>query len=106
MEAVAEATLLGPTVKVCKLGTKDCIKIPKPLLFTQPGCVWCTRTKMLLAAEGVKDYKEVSVTSRRQLNKLREISGQSGAPVIRIGNKVIVGFNETEIRKAIRGGGK
>lgn len=61
------------------------------LLFTKPGCSFCTKAKSLLAARGWA-YEEVASSPRR----LRAVSGQGTTPQVFIDGKHVGGAQELE----------
>ena len=67
-------------------------------IYTNEGCIWCTRTKELMARANV-EYTEVKWTNleiEKQL-QLKSKYGQqlSGFPVVIIDNELIGGLVET-----------
>lgn len=73
-------------------------------VYSTPTCPWCTRVKGFLK-ENHAAFEDIDVS--RDVNSAREMvakSGQMGVPVIDINGKIIVGFNEAELRKAINSG--
>ena len=74
----------------------------KVAIFTTPSCVYCKKTKEFFKNHSV-EYTEYDVTrdvARR--DEMIQRSGQMGVPVIEIGEKIIVGFNKEEIKKALK----
>jgi len=74
----------------------------KVKVFSTPNCDLCERTRRFLTEKGV-DFDYVDVTRDRDgLLEMRELSrGARSAPVVSIGDKVVVGFNKDELEKAI-----
>lgn len=74
----------------------------KVKVFSTPNCDLCERTRRFLAEKGV-DFEYVDVTrDRDSLQEMRELShGARSAPVVSVGDKVVVGFNREELEKAI-----
>ena len=71
-------------------------------IYTTPTCPWCHKTKEFLNEKKIK-YKEIDVSVNvKAQEKIIEISGQAGVPVIEIGNTTIVGYNPDEINKALK----
>ncbi len=67
------------------------------VLYTTPTCPWCNKAKSYLAKKGIP-FAEYNVA--QDANKYTEMvsrSGQTGVPVITIGNQVIVGFDQKKI---------
>ena len=71
---------------------------PKVTIYSTPTCHFCHAAKEFFTAQGV-NYTEYNVAS--DLEKRKEMitkSGQMGVPVITIGDKLVVGFDEDRIR--------
>ena len=72
-------------------------KHPRVIMFSTPTCTYCKRAKRYFRTHGVP-FKEVDVS--RDAAAARDMvrrSGQQGVPVIDIGGKIIVGFNQPKI---------
>jgi len=70
-------------------------------IYTTPTCVYCRMAKEFFKKNNVK-YKEIDVSSDdRAVQEMVEKSGQMGVPVITVDKEVIVGFNESKLRKAL-----
>ncbi len=68
----------------------------KVKIFTSPTCHWCKVTKAYFDENGI-EYTEADVIS--DLSARREMAtmtGQYGVPVILVGEKAMVGWNEQE----------
>ena len=90
-------------VKICYLnhdGKRACAEISKPVIYTTPGCPFCAMSRGHLRGRGVP-FKEVQVTDRKRLTELVAASGQTGAPVIKIGKRIIVGYYPDKIDAAL-----
>lgn len=71
------------------------------VLFSTSTCSWCRRAKKYFRENGVP-FKEINV--ERDAEAARDIArktGQTGVPVIKIGNKWIVGFDRPRIEKEL-----
>ena len=60
-----------------------------------------------MAKDFLKDnkiaFEDIDVSKdRKKAQEMIEKSGQMGVPVIEIGEKIIVGFNKEEIKKALK----
>ena len=75
--------------------------VPRPVIFSTSTCSWCRRAKRYFRERGVS-FKEINVerdpAAARDLVKK---TGQSGVPVIKIGNAWIVGFDIERIDKEL-----
>ncbi len=70
-------------------------------IYTTPYCSFCKLTKEFLKEKKVK-YKEIDVSEdEKAAREMVEISGQMGVPVTVINKKIIVGFDEEELEKAL-----
>lgn len=66
-------------------------------IYSTPSCMYCNMAKDYFKEQGVA-YEEINVaTDIEKRKEMVEKSGQLGVPVIEIGDKVIVGFDEEEI---------
>ncbi len=70
-------------------------------IYSTPSCHWCAITKDFFKEHKIK-FKEIDVSKdRRAAQEIIKKSGQMGVPVIEIGKKIIIGFDEEEIREAL-----
>ena len=75
-------------------------------IYTTKFCPWCHRAKEFFKENKVK-YKEIDVGSNfKAAEEMIEKSGQQGVPVIEVDKKIIVGFDESALRKALKTGRK
>ncbi len=73
----------------------------KILVYTLPTCPWCKKTKDFLKKYWVK-FKNIDIS--KSLVKRKEMikkSGQDGVPVIDVNGRIIVGYDEKELKKAL-----
>ena len=73
----------------------------KVLLFSTSECSWCRRAKRYFKERRVP-FKEINI--ERDADAARDIvrkMGQRRVPVIKIGNKWIVGFDKKQIDKEL-----
>jgi glutaredoxin 3 len=71
-------------------------------IYTMPTCPWCHRAKAWLRDKKIR-YKEVDVsTDKKGHEEMVRISGQTGVPVILVGDEVIVGFNEGRLNQIFK----
>lgn len=70
-------------------------------IYSTPSCVYCKMAKDFFQKNNVQ-YAEMDVaTDMKAREEMVKKSEQMGVPVIDIGGKIIVGFNESELRKAL-----
>ncbi len=75
--------------------------MPKVILLSTSTCSWCRRAKKYFMENRVS-FKEINV--ERDLNAAHDLqkkTGQTGVPVIKIGNKWIVGFDQPAIEREL-----
>ena len=71
-------------------------------VYSTPICPWCIKAKEFLTENKVK-FKNINVAEdEKARNDMVERSGQMGVPVIEIGKEMIVGFNESKIKKILK----
>jgi glutaredoxin 3 len=75
--------------------------MPKVVLFSTSTCSWCRRAKRYFRDRQVP-FKEINL--ERDSEAARDVvrkTGQTGVPVIKIGNRWIVGFDKERIEKEL-----
>lgn len=71
-------------------------------VYTTPNCSWCTKVKKYLKEQHIP-FKEYDVAKdKRRAEEMVRKSKQMGTPVVDVHGKIIVGFNQPEIEKALR----
>lgn len=66
-------------------------------IYTTPTCSQCAKTRAWLSAHGVPYVDFNIVEDQAALQRMIEISGSRNVPVIQIGERVLVGFDENAI---------
>jgi len=70
-------------------------------IYSTPSCGYCHKAKDYFRTQGIR-YTEYNVASdHKKADEMMRKTGQMGVPVIDINGKVIIGFNEGEIQKAL-----
>ena len=70
-------------------------------IYSTPTCHFCQAAKDFMNENNV-EYKEVDVsTDAEQRQHMIEMTGQMGVPVIRIGDDVVVGFDEGKVKELL-----
>lgn len=96
---VGEGAEKGPNVEEKK---EFRVRPGEVTIYTTPTCPWCHRTKAWMRDKKIR-YKEVDVTSdKKGLEEMVRISGQTGVPVIVVGDEVIVGFKESRLNEIFK----
>lgn len=70
-------------------------------IYSTPTCHFCHAAKEFFTANNVA-YTDIDVASdaaKRQ--EMIEMTGQMGVPVIRIGDDVVVGFDEGKVKELL-----
>ena len=71
-------------------------------VYSTTTCPWYTKAKEFLKENNIK-FKDINISEdEKARNKIIEKSGQIGVPIIEIGNEIIVGFDESKIRKLLK----
>jgi glutaredoxin-like protein NrdH len=79
---------------------------PNVKLYTLSTCIHCKNVKRFLDACSVRyDFQDVDLLTGKEreevLEDIRKINAACSFPTIIIGDRVIVGFREAEIREAL-----
>lgn len=70
-------------------------------IYSTPTCTYCQKAKAFFTENGV-EYKEFDVAGDVDKRKeMIEKSGQMGVPVILVEDEVIIGFDESRLRKSL-----
>jgi glutaredoxin len=80
----------------------------KITLYALSTCIWCKKTKEMLSSLGVGfDYVYVDLLKgadrAEALGEIKRYNPSISFPTLVIGDNVIVGFREKEIREALNG---
>ena len=74
----------------------------KVTIYSTQFCPWCHKTKEFFKTNKVK-FTDIDVgENQKAATEMIKKSGQQGVPVIDIDGKIIVGFDEPELRKALK----
>lgn len=74
----------------------------KVIVYSTSWCPWCSRVKDFLKEKKIP-FKDINVENNPEAaQEMANKSGQMGVPVIDIDGTIIIGFNEPEIRKALK----
>jgi glutaredoxin 3 len=70
-------------------------------IYSTPSCHFCHAAKEFFTAKNVPftDYNVAQDIERRQ--EMVEMTGQMGVPVIRIGDDVVVGFDQRKVAELL-----
>ncbi len=71
-------------------------------IYSTPSCGYCNKAKAYFRENRIS-FTEYNVASdQRKAEEMVRKSGQMGVPVIDINGRIIVGFNQPEIDRALR----
>jgi glutaredoxin-like YruB-family protein len=71
-------------------------------LYSTPTCAYCKKAKRYFKENNI-EFREFNVAKdQKRADEMMKKSGQMGVPVIDVNGKIIVGFNEPEIERALR----
>lgn len=71
-------------------------------IFSTPSCPWCMKTKEFFKRNNIKYAERNVADDAAAAEEMVQKSGQRGVPVTEIDGKIIVGFNEPELRKVLK----
>ena len=75
--------------------------MPKVIIYTTPTCPYCHLAKEFFQEHNVA-FEEFNVAEDEQAREeMIKKSKQTGVPVIEIDDKIIVGFDQEKIKKAL-----
>lgn len=70
-------------------------------VFSAPACPWCNRVKEFLRGNNI-EFEDIDASQNREAAiEMIKKSGQTGVPVVEIDGKIVIGFNEPELRKTL-----
>jgi glutaredoxin 3 len=71
-------------------------------IYSTSHCPWCKKTKEFLTANKIK-FTDLNIEENPKYGQEAiKKSGQTGVPVIDIDGTIIVGFDESKLKKALR----
>lgn len=71
------------------------------VLYTTPTCAYCRKTKDYLRQQKVRFTEHNVASNQSKADEMVRKSGQMGVPVLDVNGKIIVGFNQPEIERAL-----
>jgi len=71
------------------------------MIYSTPTCHFCHAAKDFFTANNVafEDYNVATDLEKRK--EMVDMTGQMGVPVIRIGDDVVVGFDEAKVKELL-----
>ncbi len=71
-------------------------------MYSTPSCTYCNKAKEYFREHGIRFTEHDVSRDQRRADEMLRKSGQSGVPVIDVNGRIIVGFNQPEIERALR----
>lgn len=72
-----------------------------PILFIKPGCPWCREASSFFSRHGVElDIRDV-LASKKDMQRMIEVSGQSLTPTFEFGEFIVADFSVDEFKDAL-----
>jgi len=71
-------------------------------MYTTPSCSFCNKAKDFFRKNNIRFTEYNVARDQRRADEMVRKSGQMGVPVIDINGRIIVGFNQPEVEKALR----
>ncbi len=71
-------------------------------IYSTPTCPYCIKVKDYLKSKNIKFINYNVAEDDKARDEMIELSGQMGVPVIVIGKKVIIGFDQEAIDKELK----
>lgn len=73
----------------------------KVKVYTSPGCPYCSKAKSYLRSFGIR-FTEIDISRKPQeAEKLVRKTGQTGVPVIEVGNQIVIGFDKQKLDRIL-----
>jgi glutaredoxin-like YruB-family protein len=72
------------------------------IVYSTPTCSYCNKAKDYLRENHVPFNDYNVARDMRRADEMVKKSGQMGVPVLDINGKIIVGFNQPEIERALK----
>ena len=71
-------------------------------LYSTPSCGFCTKAKTFFRERRIPFTEYNVAVDQRRAEEMTRKSGQLSVPVIDIHGKIIVGFNQAEVERALK----
>ena len=73
----------------------------KIIIYGTDSCPWCHKAREFMKEHKIKFTDKNVGEDRKAAEEMIKKSGQQGVPVIDIGGKIIVGFDEEKLRSLL-----
>ena len=71
------------------------------IIYSTPTCVYCKMAKEFFKKNNIQYAEHNVAEDEKAREEMVNKSGQLGVPVIDVDGKIMVGFNEAELKKAL-----
>ncbi len=71
------------------------------IIYSTPVCHFCHAAKEFFAANNIKYTEHDVAADAEKRQEMIEMTQQMGVPVIRIGDDVVIGFDEPKLRELL-----
>ena len=71
-------------------------------IYSTPTCGFCTKAKAFFRDKHIPFTEYNVAADQRRADEMVRKSGQMGVPVIDVHGKIIVGFNQAEVERALK----
>ncbi len=72
------------------------------VVYSTPTCAYCNKAKQYFKENHIPFTDYNVARDQRKAEEMMRKSGQMGVPVIDINGKIIIGFNQPEIERALK----
>jgi len=73
----------------------------KVIVYSTESCPWCHKAKDFLKKNNI-EFEDINVgKDQEKAKEMVEKSGQMGVPVIEIDGEIVIGFDESKIKKLL-----
>ena len=71
-------------------------------IYSTPTCPYCISAKQYFKSKNIP-FEDIDVSAdQAKAQEMVKISGQMGVPVIKIDDKILIGFDQDEVEKALK----
>ena len=74
----------------------------KITIYSTPTCPYCIQAKQYFKSKNIP-FEDIDVSAdETKAQEMIKVSGQMGVPVIKIDDKVLIGFEQDEVEKLLK----
>jgi len=71
-------------------------------IYSTPVCHFCQSAKEFFKENNIEYTEHDVATDAEKREEMIEMTGQMGVPVIRIGDDVVIGFDESKVKELLK----